>query len=76
MSRYENKSVKDIAAHLDLTEKAVEYHITKSPKFIKEHLDMYYNNNWVLNFICEIKAGQRGGIKAGQRKAEEKLCNN
>lgn len=45
MSRYENKSVKEIAAHLDLTEKAVEYHITKSLKFIKERLDMYYNNN-------------------------------
>jgi RNA polymerase sigma-70 factor (ECF subfamily) len=45
MSRYENKSVKEIAAHLDLTEKAVEYHITKSLKFIKERLDMYYNHN-------------------------------
>ena len=28
-----------------LTEKAVEYHITKSLKFIKEHLDKYYNHN-------------------------------
>jgi RNA polymerase sigma-70 factor (family 1) len=45
MSRYENKSVKDIAAHLNLTEKAVEYHITKSLKFIKERLDAYYNHN-------------------------------
>ena len=36
MRRYENKSVK---------EKAVEYHITKSLKFIKEHLDKYYNHN-------------------------------
>jgi RNA polymerase sigma-70 factor (ECF subfamily) len=45
MSRYENKSVKEIAAHLGLTEKAVEYHLTKSLKFIKEHLDKYYNHN-------------------------------
>ena len=45
MSRYENKSVKEIATHLNLTEKAVEYHITKSLKFIKEQLDMYYNHN-------------------------------
>lgn len=45
MSRYENKSVKEIAAHLNITEKAVEYHITKSLKFIKEQLDRYYNHN-------------------------------
>ena len=41
----ENKSVKEIATHLQLTEKAVEYHITKSLKFIKERLDVYYNHN-------------------------------
>ena len=45
MSRHENKSVKEIAAHLLLTEKAVEYHITKSLKFIKERLYVYYNHN-------------------------------
>lgn len=45
MSRFENKSVREIAAHLSLSEKAVEYHITKSLKFIKEHLDIYYNHN-------------------------------
>lgn len=45
MSRYENKSVREIATHLNLTEKAVEYHITKSLKFIKEQLDTYYNHN-------------------------------
>ncbi|MEN9611666.1 MAG: hypothetical protein RLZZ628_2480 [Bacteroidota bacterium] len=45
MSRYQRKSVRDIATHLNLSEKAVEYHITKSLKFIKEHLDMYYNEN-------------------------------
>ena len=45
MSRFENKSVREIAEHLSLSEKAVEYHITKSLKFIKEHLDIYYNHN-------------------------------
>jgi RNA polymerase sigma-70 factor (family 1) len=45
LSRYENKSVREIATHLNLTEKAVEYHITKSLKFIKEQLDSYYNHN-------------------------------
>lgn len=45
MSRFENKSVRDIAEHFSLSEKAVEYHITKSLKFIKEHLDVYYNRN-------------------------------
>ena len=45
MSRYENKSAKEIAAHFQLSEKAVEYHITKSLKFIKERLDVYYSPN-------------------------------
>jgi RNA polymerase sigma-70 factor (ECF subfamily) len=32
LSRYEDKSVKEIASKLHLTEKAIEYHITKSLK--------------------------------------------
>ncbi len=44
MSRFESKSVRDIASELNLTEKAVEYHITKSLKFIKEQLNVYYKN--------------------------------
>ncbi len=41
MSRFENKSVRDIAQSLNLSEKAVEYHITKSMKVVKEHLRFY-----------------------------------
>ena len=45
MSRFENKSVKDIAQYLNLSEKAVEYHITKSLKVMKEHLRAYQHLN-------------------------------
>lgn len=41
LSRYENKSVKEIAGHLQLTEKAVEYHITKAIKLLRQHLKNY-----------------------------------
>jgi RNA polymerase sigma-70 factor (ECF subfamily) len=41
LSRYENKSVKEIAGLLQLTEKAVEYHITKSIKLLRQHLKSY-----------------------------------
>lgn len=44
MSRFENKSVRDIAESLGLTEKAVEYHITKSLKILKEHLQNFNPN--------------------------------
>ncbi|MCD2425217.1 sigma-70 family RNA polymerase sigma factor [Niabella pedocola] len=37
-SRYEQKTVRQIAAEMELTEKAVEYHITKSIRHIKEFL--------------------------------------
>ncbi len=44
MSRFENKTVRDIAENLGLTEKAVEYHITKSLKVLKEHLQNFHPN--------------------------------
>ncbi|HAO48568.1 MAG TPA: RNA polymerase sigma-70 factor [Runella sp.] len=44
-SRFENQSVKEIAHGLNLSEKAVEYHITKSLKFLKENLKSYQSNN-------------------------------
>jgi RNA polymerase sigma-70 factor (family 1) len=44
LSRYEEKSVKEIASQLDLTEKAVEYHITKSLKLLKYYLRSYLNS--------------------------------
>jgi len=43
LSRYEHKSVKEIAGHMHLTEKAVEYHITKSIKLLRQHLRNYLN---------------------------------
>ncbi|QKZ12118.1 RNA polymerase sigma factor [Spirosoma sp. KUDC1026] len=45
LSRFENQSVKDIASLLNLSEKAVEYHITKSMKLLKENLRAYHNYN-------------------------------
>jgi RNA polymerase sigma-70 factor (ECF subfamily) len=45
LSRFENQSVKDIASLLNLSEKAVEYHITKSTKLLKENLRAYHNYN-------------------------------
>jgi RNA polymerase sigma-70 factor (ECF subfamily) len=48
LSRYEHKSVKEIAGHMHLTEKAVEYHITKSIKLLRQHLRNY------LNIFCTL----------------------
>jgi RNA polymerase sigma-70 factor (ECF subfamily) len=43
LSRYEHKSIKEIAGYMHLTEKAVEYHITKSIKLLRQHLRNYLN---------------------------------
>lgn len=45
LSRFEELPVKKIAEEMDLSEKAVEYHITKSLRFIKENLKAYYSAN-------------------------------
>lgn len=45
LSRFENQSVKAIATQLNLSEKAVEYHITKSLKVLKEQLKAYHSDN-------------------------------
>ena len=45
LSRFENQSVKEIAKDLNLSEKAVEYHITKSLKVLKDHLWIYHTQN-------------------------------
>lgn len=46
LSRFEHKSVKEIAGSMQLTEKAVEYHITKSIKllrhYLREHLSFFF----------------------------------
>lgn len=44
-SRFENMPVKKIAIEFNLTEKAVEYHITKSLKALKEELRFYNSSN-------------------------------
>lgn len=38
LSRFENQSAREIASRLNLSEKAVEYHITKSLKLLRLHL--------------------------------------
>jgi RNA polymerase sigma-70 factor (family 1) len=44
MSRFENQPVRHIAEQLNLSEKAVEYHITKSLKILKDSLKHYSPN--------------------------------
>ncbi len=44
-SRFDNQPNKDIALDLNLTEKAVEYHITKSLKFLRAELQQYQTKN-------------------------------
>lgn len=44
LSRFEEKSVKEIAGNLHLSEKAVEYHITRSLKLLKQHLKSYLHS--------------------------------
>lgn len=38
LNRFENHSVREISQHMNISEKAVEYHITKSLKTIRVHL--------------------------------------
>jgi DNA-directed RNA polymerase specialized sigma24 family protein len=38
LSRYEKRSTKEIAQYMNLSEKAVEYHVTQSLKFMRLHL--------------------------------------
>lgn len=45
LSRFENHSVKYIAEEMNISEKAVEYHITKSLKALKDNLWMYHSSN-------------------------------
>ena len=41
LSRFEEKSHKEIALALDLSEKSVEYHITQALKFLRVYLKDY-----------------------------------
>jgi len=42
LSRYQHQSTKDISTELNISEKAVEYHITRSIKRIKEYIKNFY----------------------------------
>lgn len=48
LSKFENYSVKEIAAQFGITEKAVEYHITQSNKLVRAHLKEYLIFNLLL----------------------------
>jgi RNA polymerase sigma-70 factor (ECF subfamily) len=45
LSRLERQSHREIAAKLNLSEKAVEYHVTKSLRHLKQHLKPYLSDN-------------------------------
>jgi len=48
LSRYEHRSVKEIAQSMNLSEKAVQYHVTQSLKFMRSHLKEFMLVNSAL----------------------------
>jgi len=48
LSRYEHRSVKEIAQSMNLSEKAVQYHVTQSLKFMRLHLKEFMLMNSVM----------------------------
>jgi RNA polymerase sigma-70 factor (ECF subfamily) len=51
MSRYENKSHKEIADLLNMTTKGVEYHINKATKVLRIALKDYLPTTLLLFFL-------------------------
>jgi RNA polymerase sigma-70 factor (ECF subfamily) len=51
LSRFEEQSVKEIARTMNISEKAVEYHITKSIKILKVHLKDFILFELVFGFF-------------------------
>lgn len=52
LSRYEHRSVKEIAQYMNLSEKAVQYHVTQSLKFMRLHLrDFILMNSMLGAFV-------------------------
>jgi RNA polymerase sigma-70 factor (family 1) len=51
LSRMENHSIKEIARHLNISEKTVEYHITRSLKIMRIYLKDFIEINLVLLII-------------------------
>ena len=50
LSRFEDRSVKEIAIQLNLSEKAVEYHITRSLKLLRKYLSGYQALFFIIFF--------------------------
>jgi len=48
LSRYENRSVREISQSMNISEKAVEYHITRSLKMMRMQLRDFILPAWVL----------------------------
>ncbi len=53
LSRFENRSVSEISAFLNISEKAVEYHITRSIKFLRFQL-----KDFIILEICLLLFSQ------------------
>lgn len=51
LSRFEHQSTKKISLGLNISEKTVEYHITRSLKFIKAYLKNYYMFALIFLFL-------------------------
>lgn len=51
LSRFEHQSTKKISMGLNISEKTVEYHITRSLKFIKAYLKNYYLFTLIFLFL-------------------------
>lgn len=51
LSRYEKRSIKEIAQSMNLSEKAVEYHVTQSLKFMRLHLKDFIIMELFLLFL-------------------------
>ena len=54
MSRFEQRPVADIARHMHLSEKAVEYHLTKALKYLREHLSDYSLLSLLLTVLDRV----------------------
>ena len=51
MSRYENKSIKEIADTLNISVKGVDYHIGKALKALRVNLKDYLSSTYKCNFL-------------------------
>jgi RNA polymerase sigma-70 factor (family 1) len=54
LSRYEKRSIKEIAQYMNLSEKAVEYHMTQSLKFMRLHLKDFIIMELFVKFYTSL----------------------